>query len=142
LLLNVALEADADQADADAAAAAAAAAAAPPLLSVVCLVEVRGEREESTTLFPYRPSSFCHGRVVMTGLKRALDESSHAGDDGSPQAQAQTQALDQPAATKTSPAASSSASSFRNVSACNRSVSSQDRVASHAKRDLFTYTKV
>ncbi|KAF2642746.1 hypothetical protein P280DRAFT_273241 [Massarina eburnea CBS 473.64] len=51
----------------------------------------------------------------MTGLKRALDEVSRDGDEASPQAQ-------EPAAVKpTSPSASASAaSSFRNVSACNR----------------------
>ncbi|KAF1956962.1 hypothetical protein CC80DRAFT_491826 [Byssothecium circinans] len=54
----------------------------------------------------------------MTSLKRALEESSHDGDDASPQPQ------EQPAVNKASPSASassaSSASSFRNVSACNR----------------------
>jgi hypothetical protein len=52
----------------------------------------------------------------MTGLKRSLEESSHDGDGASPQ---EVAAVKPP-----SPAASSvsntSASSFRNVSACNR----------------------
>jgi hypothetical protein len=52
----------------------------------------------------------------MTGLKRSLEESSHDGDETSPPDVAHTK----PASPTASPASGSSASSFRNVSACNR----------------------
>ena len=48
----------------------------------------------------------------MTGLKRSLDDISHDGDGASPQ--------DTAAAKPSSPSAAHAASSFRNVSACNR----------------------
>lgn len=55
----------------------------------------------------------------MTGIKRALDESSHDGDDNNASLHTQgPPAVKPPSSPSTS--ASSSASSFRNVSACNR----------------------
>lgn len=60
----------------------------------------------------------------MTGLKRAHDEASHAhSNDGDPAEHSPLAPL--PAQKPASPAqsaAASAASSFRNVSACNRSV--------------------
>ncbi|KAF2465581.1 uncharacterized protein BDR25DRAFT_306675 [Lindgomyces ingoldianus] len=52
----------------------------------------------------------------MTGLKRSLEESSHDGDGSSPQDVSHVK----PASPTASSTSNSSASSFRNVSACNR----------------------